>query len=233
MIGRLHGLAGVEIQERLDEALPLGQQVCALVVVARVAADGQAAAPEPDVRDPKDQGDDRDREQSNAETRVDDQTLDGGLIEHGAVKAVVLYESMTGNTQRVAELIGGALAAAGDDVAVHAVTDFDFHELAVADVVFVGTWVDGLVLFGQRPGRAGRLRKLPVLDRKPVAVFCTYAINAGKALDKTVEILETKGALIAGQHQFRRDRLDQGVGEFVDEVRAKVRSWNPALSNPE
>jgi menaquinone-dependent protoporphyrinogen IX oxidase len=149
------------------------------------------------------------------------------------VKAVVLYESMTGNTKRAAELIGGALAAAGDDVAVHAVTDFDFHELAVADVVFVGTWVDGLVLFGQRPGRAGRLWKLPVLDRKPVAVFCTYAINPGKALDKTAAILEAKGALLVGQRQFRRDRLDVGVGDFVDEVRAKLSSWVPAPSNPE
>jgi menaquinone-dependent protoporphyrinogen IX oxidase len=149
------------------------------------------------------------------------------------VKAVVLYESMTGNTRRAAELIGGALAAAGDDVAVHAITDFDFHELAIADVVFVGTWVDGLVLFGQRPGRAGRLWKLPVLDRKPVAVFCTYAINAGKALDKTAAILEAKGALIPGRHQFRRDRLEQGVDEFVDEVRAKVSLWQLATSNPE
>ncbi|MEY2421238.1 MAG: flavodoxin [Acidimicrobiaceae bacterium] len=164
---------------------------------------------------------------------VDDQTLDGGLLEHRTVKAVVLYESMTGNTRRAAELIGGALASAGDEVAVHAITDFNFHELAVADVVFVGTWVDGLVLFGQRPGRAGRLRKLPVLDRKPVAVFCTYAINAGNALDKTAAILEAKGALIPGRRQFRRDRLEQGVVEFVDEVRAKVTLWQLAVSSPE
>src|SRR5205823_7780105 len=128
-----------------------------------------------------------------------------------AMKAVVLYESMTGNPRRAAELIGGSLAAAGDEVGVHSVTSFDFPELAVADVVFVGTWVDGLVLFGQRPGRAGRLWKLPVLDRKPVAIFCTYAINAGKALDKTAAILEAKGALVAGRRLFRRDRIEQGV----------------------
>ena len=149
------------------------------------------------------------------------------------MKVVVLFESMTGNTKRVAELIGGALAAAGDEVVVRNVTDFDFHELAVADVVFVGTWVDGLVLFGQRPGRASRLRKLPVLDRKPVAIFCTYAINAGKALDKTAAILEAKGAVVPARRQFRRDRLEQGVAEFVDEVRAKVSSAQPAQSNPE
>lgn len=149
------------------------------------------------------------------------------------MKAVVLYESMTGNTRRAAELIGGSLAAAGDEVAVRSVTDFDFHELSVADVVFVGTWVDGLVLFGQRPGRAGRLRKLPVLDRKMVAVFCTYAINAGHALDKTADILEARGAVIVGRHQFRRDRLELGVDDFVDDVRAKISSWAPAPSSPD
>lgn len=140
------------------------------------------------------------------------------------MKAVVLYESMTGNTRRAAELIGGALAAAGDEVTVRPVTDIDYHELAVADVAFIGTWVDGLVLFGQRPGRAARLRKLPVLDRKPVAVFCTYAINAGKALDKTADLLAGKGATIVGRHQFRRDHLERGVAEFVDEVRRSVSS---------
>jgi|SRR5581483_5092389 len=134
------------------------------------------------------------------------------------MKVVVLYESMTGNTRRAAELIGGAVAETGAEVSVRPVTRPDLHELSVADVVFVGTWVDGFVLFGQRPGRATRLWRLPVLDRKRVAVFCTYAINAGHALDKTATILASKGAQIVGKRQFRRDRLEQGVREFVHEV---------------
>jgi menaquinone-dependent protoporphyrinogen IX oxidase len=138
------------------------------------------------------------------------------------MNVVVLYESMTGNTRRAAELIGGAVASTGADVSVHPVTDPDLHALSIADVVFVGTWVDGLVVFGQRPGRASRLWKLPVLDHKPVAVFCTYAINAGRALDKTADILRAKGARIVGAQQFRRDRIEQGVAEFVDEVLQSV-----------
>jgi flavodoxin I len=138
------------------------------------------------------------------------------------VRVVVLYESMTGNTRRAAELIGGAVAATGAEVSVYPVTNPDLHRLSVADLVFVGTWVDGLVLFGQRPGRATRLWNLPVLDHKPVAVFCTYAINAGKALDKTVAILEAKGARVVGRRQFRRDRIEQGVQEFVDDVLQSV-----------
>ena len=37
------------------------------------------------------------------------------------MNVVVLYESMTGNTQRAAELIGGAVKAAGCDVSVRSV----------------------------------------------------------------------------------------------------------------
>ena len=82
------------------------------------------------------------------------------------MRAVVIYESMTGNTAKAARLIAHEVAARGVDVAVYPITDVDLKALAEADVVFVGTWVDGLVLFGHRPGRAGRLRSLPVIDGK-------------------------------------------------------------------
>ena len=138
------------------------------------------------------------------------------------MRVVVLYESMTGNTRRAAELIGGAAASRGAQVGVHPVTDPDLHELSIADVVFIGTWVDGLVLFGQRPGRVAHLRGLPVLDHKPVAVFCTYAINAGNALKKTATVLEERGARILTGQLFRRDKLDEGLDDFVDDVLAAV-----------
>ena len=72
------------------------------------------------------------------------------------VNIVVIHQSRTGNTRRAAELIGGAAEAAGDTVAVRPVTNIDFKELAEADLVFVGTWVDGLILFGHRPTPATR-----------------------------------------------------------------------------
>jgi menaquinone-dependent protoporphyrinogen IX oxidase len=138
------------------------------------------------------------------------------------MKVVVLFESLTGNTRRAAELIGGALQAEGAEVNVRPIDAFDYHELAVADVVVIGTWVDGLVVAGQRPGRAGKLRKLPVLDRKKAAVFVTYAINPGKALKKTVAVVEGLGADVVASAQLRRDRLEAGVGPFVDEILQRV-----------
>jgi len=134
------------------------------------------------------------------------------------MKAVVLFESLTGNTRRASELIGGALQERGAEVTVRPIDAFDYHEVAVADIVVVGTWVDGFIIVGHRPGRAGKLRRLPVLDRKKVAAFVTYAINPGKALAKTVAVLEERGADVVTRAQLRRDRLETEIGPFVDAI---------------
>ena len=100
------------------------------------------------------------------------------------MNVVVIHQSRTGNTRRAAELIGGAAALAGATVAVRPVTNIDYKELAEADLVFVGTWVDGLILFGHRPGDTGKVRQIPKLWDKKVAAFMTHAVNPGNAADK-------------------------------------------------
>jgi hypothetical protein len=132
------------------------------------------------------------------------------------MKAVVLFESLTGNTRRAGELIGGALQARGAEVHVRPIDAFDYGEVAAADLVVIGTWVDGFIVAGHRPGRVGKLLKLPVLDRKRVAAYVTYAINPGKALAKTVAVLEGKGADVVARAQLRRNRLESEIPAFVE-----------------
>ena len=143
------------------------------------------------------------------------------------MKIVVLFESMTGNTRRAAELIGGAAQTRGHDVSVRPITAIDYHELSDADLVLLGTWTDGLVLFGQRPGRAGRLKKLPVIDRKPVGLFVTYAVNAGKVLDRFAALAEGLGADVVARQQLRRNDLEAGIDDFVDAAIAGVQVVQP------
>jgi flavorubredoxin len=138
------------------------------------------------------------------------------------MRAVVIYESLTGNTARAARLIADELATRGVEVAVYPITDIGLKDLAEADVVFVGTWVDGLVLFGHRPGRAGRIRAMPVIDGKRVAAFMTYAVRAGKALDRFSRVLSERGATVVARGLLRRDRLDRGISELVTEALATV-----------
>jgi menaquinone-dependent protoporphyrinogen IX oxidase len=133
------------------------------------------------------------------------------------MKVVVLFESRTGNTREAARWIGGAAEAAGADVVVRSVRMLDLDELAAADLVFVGTWVDGAILVGHRPGGARHLtRNLPALWSKKTAAFCTHAVNPGKAATKLGRLLERKGADVVAAESFHRRRLPAGIPEFVD-----------------
>jgi len=138
------------------------------------------------------------------------------------MRAAVIYESLTGNTRRTAGFIGTELARVGIEASVFPVTRVDYQALAEADLVIVGSWTDGLVFFGQRPGRATRLRKLPVLTGKKCLVFCTYAVNCGATLDKLSRIMEERGADVLGGMAIRRDHLADGAQEFVARLREAI-----------
>jgi hypothetical protein len=132
--------------------------------------------------------------------------------------AVIIYESLTGNTEKASNMIAQELRSAGVPTTVCRITSVDYQALADADLVIVGTWVDGIFVVGQRPGRGQRLRRLPILDRKRCLVFCTYAINPGKTLEKMSRLLEGRGANVLGGMTIRRNDLEGGAKEFVERL---------------
>lgn len=134
------------------------------------------------------------------------------------MNAVVIHESLTGNTEKAALLIAEQLVAAGVDAVVCSTAKVDFQALADADLVIVGSWTDGLFLFGQKPARSGRLAKLPFMTGKRCAVFCTYAIETGRTLEKLTAIMEARGADVVGGYAIKRSALAEGAQEFVDRL---------------
>jgi flavodoxin len=137
-------------------------------------------------------------------------------------RAIVIYESLTGNTEKAAGFIGENLVAAGISTTVCPTTTVDFQALADADLVIVGSWTDGLFLFGQKPARSDRLSQLPFMTGKRGAVFCTYAIETGKTLQKLEDILRDRGADVIGGLAIKRNKLEQGSREFVDRLLGSV-----------
>jgi hypothetical protein len=101
-------------------------------------------------------------------------------------------------------------------------TLIDFQALADADLVIIGSWTDGLFFFGQRPARSGRLSQLPFITGKTCAVFCTYALETGKTLDKLSAIVTGRGGDVIGGMAIKRTDLVGGSDEFVDRVLAVV-----------
>lgn len=136
------------------------------------------------------------------------------------VNAIVIYESLTGNTAKAGRAIAAGLTAEGVPTRAFPITKIDYQALADADLVIVGSWVDGLILVGQRPGRLGRITSMPALAGKKAVVYLTYAIDAGRSLEKLSAAVEARGAEVLGGQTIRRDKLAQGVAELVDRVLA-------------
>lgn len=134
------------------------------------------------------------------------------------MNAIVVYESLTGNTKKAAGFIVDELIAGGVTATACPTTAIDYQALATADLVIVGSWTDGLFLFGQKPASAGRLSQLPFLTGKQAAVFCTYALETGKTLEKLEAIISGRGADVIGGMAIRRNRLQEGSAEFVSRL---------------
>lgn len=135
------------------------------------------------------------------------------------MKVAVIYESRTGNTREAAELIGQRFADAGHEVGVYPTKGIDPHALSEADVAVIGTWTDGLILFGHRPGGGGNLAKyVPTLWDKPTYSFVTYAARPGAVLVGLNDLLESKGAKVLGGIELHRRHLATDAPDFADAV---------------
>jgi hypothetical protein len=133
--------------------------------------------------------------------------------------AVVLYESLTGNTRRAGELIAGHLQGAGITVGgVCPLTTIDLPALAKADLVVVGSWTDGIFVVGQRPRGVARLGHLPAMQGKRAVVYCTYALNPGKTIPKMQDLVATSGADVIGGLALHRRRLQAETADFVNRL---------------
>ncbi len=138
------------------------------------------------------------------------------------MQVVVLTQSRTGTTRRAGELVVEALAERSLHAVHRPVTRPDLDELAAADLVVVGTWCDGAIFFGHRPGEASKLRRLPVLHGTPAAAFVTYAHHAGKATRRMARLLEGRGLRVVATEALRRDLLPAGVDDLIDRALAQV-----------
>lgn len=135
--------------------------------------------------------------------------------------AVVIYESLTGNTRKAARRISVELAAHGISAPACPITRVDLEAVHRADLVIVGTWVDGMFMIGQRPGRAGRMRtRLPAIHAKKTLVYCTYAVDPGKTLEKLTNLVADKGADVVGGLAIRRSDLAGGAADLVERMLA-------------
>lgn len=135
------------------------------------------------------------------------------------MKAALLVESLTGNTWKAADLIADKLQQERWTITgMSKVGHPDLASIQQADLVLVGTWTHGLFVVGQAPFAAGNIANLPTMRGKKAACFLTFALHAGKSIDKLTDAVRQTGADVAGGLELRRDRLDEHTDLYVERL---------------
>lgn len=139
------------------------------------------------------------------------------------MKAALLVESLTGNTWQAAEMIGTKLSQERWTITgLSKVAKPDLLSVEEADVVLVGTWTHGLFVVGQTPFALGKIANLPTMRGKQAACFLTFALNAGKSIDKLSGAVGQTGAEVVGGLEIKRNYLDQHTDLFVERLLGAV-----------
>ncbi len=129
----------------------------------------------------------------------------GGSSSVGAApRVLVCFESQGGRTASLARAISEALEEGSRSVRCLPIAKVGPSELAAADVLVVGTWVEGLVVAKVRPARAMRnwLEALPPLAGRSVAIFCSYAIAPKGALAEVRRAIGARGGEVLIEASF-------------------------------
>ena len=83
------------------------------------------------------------------------------------MQAVIIYDGLTGTTEKAAHRIASELKALRVDATPVPIAEVDEATVADVDLVIVGTWTDGIVIMGQKPaGQEEAPRGLPSLAGK-------------------------------------------------------------------
>ncbi len=141
---------------------------------------------------------------------------------------LIAVESRGGHTRAKAEEIAAELRRHGSKVTVAALTEVGVPEVAAADLLVVGTWVEGLVVAAVRPAKAARhfVKSLPQLGDTPVAAFCTYGVNPRGAVWELADSLVQRGGRLVGSAAFG-PRGGDSVTRFVDSLVGSAATASP------
>lgn len=133
------------------------------------------------------------------------------------MKVLVAYESRSGRTARAANAYAHAATGLRHEALAKPLQEVSDDDLAGADLLLVGSWVDGFIVAGVGPARAAsrRIAEFPWLAYKPCGVFCTYAVSPRRTLDKLAALVSERGGWVIAAHAAQRFSPEAGAGDFV------------------
>ena len=140
-------------------------------------------------------------------------------------RILVAYESRSGHTEALAREVSSVLSGGEAAVTLRHLDEIGLAELAAADMVVLGTWVQGLVFARVGPAKQTRewLRRLPPLGGLKFSTFCTYAVDPRQTLALVRGEIESRGGTVVVEEAFS-NRAEPGrvPTGFAARVRAAL-----------
>jgi menaquinone-dependent protoporphyrinogen IX oxidase len=136
------------------------------------------------------------------------------------MRVLILYETRRGFTLTVARAIRDELQGRGTLATTAPLRSVDDGTVVAAAALIVGTWVKGAIVagVGPAPGVQEGIARLPSLEGKPAAVFCTCDVAPRNTLDVLAAWLRRRGAEVTVGETFKRRKSIRQVPRFVDVV---------------
>jgi flavodoxin len=135
-------------------------------------------------------------------------------------KAVILYNSKTGTTEKYAEEIGKYIEAKGIDVQTTSIQKYSEEMLDDANFVFLGCWTSGLMIMMQHPEQVWKdfAEKLPNMPNGKLVLFTTYKILTGSMFRKMQQHLNGRFPQSILELKSRNGLLSVSDQEAIDKI---------------
>lgn len=129
----------------------------------------------------------------------------------------IVYDSRTGTTARAAEAMCKTFEELGHQCRAQPVVRADPDQVSAADLICIGSWVQGLFIILQHPTEKSMefIDTLGDLSGKRAVVFCTYKLATGPTLPRMAGALEEKGAQVVGRFKYRGPDPDEAFTAFA------------------
>jgi flavodoxin len=127
------------------------------------------------------------------------------------MKASIIFNSKHGKTKKYAQDIGAKLNEKGIENEVSSISDYKEDSLKSADIVFLGCWTGGLMIFGQHPEKVWTdfAAKIPDLKGKKLVLFTTYLLATGSMFRKMQKALGVNADQAQLILKSKSDKLSQ------------------------
>ena len=125
------------------------------------------------------------------------------------MKALVVYHSKNGTTQKMAQEISEQLRKRNAEVKVGSIHEITENDIEAADRLYLGCWTSGKMIFGQKPEQTwvDFASRIPESKGKQTVLFTTYKIATGSMFRKMKKYIQPKGYKVIGSMKSRSGKL--------------------------